>query len=478
MRDRAPGRLQYRTASGVIAGLRIGTWSLLVELFEDEAAIGRATETVEIRRGATAKVTLQLSLATGELEIIVSWESGGVILEFDLNEPAMAEYDIASVHYTLTHGASGEIKEGDVVPEDDIAYVEVPELWSGTWQVEIELWEPDGLEPIALTDTTLDVDPGTMTELSLEYTQLYPLEIEIFRPAGPIQLYGWPDLRPAYLNGPYTAAAGEEIGGAVSVDIVNDGIGVAPASAADGTITVGFYLSPTSHRGPLSVSIGATDVASPIEADSGDSVPVPANLSIPEETPDGDYYLIAAVDDDQEVSELTEVNNTTSVPIVVETIEGISGESVVHVQPALGITITLTFVSETPIELVGANWDWTGGSVWLDVDDAYSMAPLQNIGVDSVVFYWGDPPVTEVPAEDVQTFGYYPTGFDSGDLYEFSAELDVGTAEFHTGYPSYENLEGGTVTVQFEDGTVLQGVFDTPVADEPWSAQASFATGF
>ncbi|MHA2254046.1 MAG: hypothetical protein ACXAD7_27080 [Candidatus Kariarchaeaceae archaeon] len=64
---------QNERASGTIRNLRVGTWDLLVELYEQGVIIGSGTTEVEIIAGVTTQAVIRISLDTGDLEIIVIW---------------------------------------------------------------------------------------------------------------------------------------------------------------------------------------------------------------------------------------------------------------------------------------------------------------------------------------------------------------------------------------------------------------------
>ena len=308
--------IEADTASALIRGLRIGWWDLSVELLEGDEVVGSAATEVEVRSGDTTRVVLQVELATGGLEIVVNWKNGIVILDFDLAELATAGYDIAEVDYVLTHNASGESMGGQIIPETEVAYVEVTELLVGTWNLEVAFWQPGGDNPLCTTQYDLDIGPGITEELNLDVVSLSPVEV-VPIPYSAAEPYGWPDLKIMTFTGPATAAAGESIGPSVSVEITNDGLGVAAAEADDLTIYVSFYLSEFSYHGPFSEHLVSMDVITPIAADEIVTIAVPPALTIPESVESGSYYLIVVVDNQAEVEELNENNNTDAIAIAV-----------------------------------------------------------------------------------------------------------------------------------------------------------------
>lgn len=131
-----------------------------------------------------------------------------------------------------------------------------------------------------------------------------------------------------------------------------------------------------------------------------------------------------------------------------------------------GNWIDITFSTDEGVRLVDAWWDWNATSVWLDADGSSVCTP-QNNGVTSYSFYFD---VT--PGTDTQDFGLTATGFDGGDYFRFTMDLDMGPGG--SGSPFTGDYYGGTVTVEFSDGTILTGTFDAPY-DSPNGATASFS---
>jgi hypothetical protein len=129
-----------------------------------------------------------------------------------------------------------------------------------------------------------------------------------------------------------------------------------------------------------------------------------------------------------------------------------------------GNWIDITFTSDEGVFLVDAWWDFNGTNVWLDADGVSLCEPI-NDGVSSFSFYFDGPVGT-----NTQDFGLTATGFGSGDYFRFIMDLDLGI----TGMPYGADYMGGTVTVEFSDGTELTGTFDTPF-DGTNGATASFA---
>ena len=141
----------------------------------------------------------------------------------------------------------------------------------------------------------------------------------------------------------------------------------------------------------------------------------------------------------------------------------ISGSSTASMCGEGGNWIDITFTTTEGVRLVDAWWDWNATGVWLDADGTSLCGP-QNIGVTSYSFYFD---VTS--GTDTQDFGLTATGFDSGDYFRFTMDLDLGGG----GSPFTTDYYGGTVTVEFSDGTILTGTFDEPF-ESPNGATATF----
>ncbi len=119
-----------------------------------------------------------------------------------------------------------------------------------------------------------------------------------------------------------------------------------------------------------------------------------------------------------------------------------------------GNWIDITFTTDEGVTLVDAWWDFNGTSVWLDANGS-SMCSPQNDGVTTYSFYFDEPVGT-----DTQDWGATFTGFGGGDYFRYVMDLDMGSGG--SGMPYGDDYMGGTVTVEFSDGTVLTTTFDTP----------------
>ena len=146
----------------------------------------------------------------------------------------------------------------------------------------------------------------------------------------------------------------------------------------------------------------------------------------------------------------------------------IYGESTVNMVGGAGNYIDIYFQSKLEnIRLTKATWDWAGRNVWLD-RDGNSMTVPENRGVDAYEFHFGDSDPNGT--DDIQRFGFTATGFDSGDYFRFTMDLDRAV---NGGTPYTEDYLGGSLVVEFSDDTVLQVTFDAPV-NYPWGAKAVF----
>ncbi len=126
-----------------------------------------------------------------------------------------------------------------------------------------------------------------------------------------------------------------------------------------------------------------------------------------------------------------------------------------------------------PAPTVDAQWNWDGHPVYLDVDGV-SMVDPENFGVDDHQFHFGRGNSSEPAGETEQIFGFYAEGFDSGDYFKFTMDLD---RSLSGGTPLYADLEGGTLILIFSDGfgneREVTTTFDVPWDDNPWAATAT-----
>ncbi|MFP4068318.1 MAG: hypothetical protein ACLFS5_12565 [Spirochaetaceae bacterium] len=76
-----------------------------------------------------------------------------------------------------------------------------------------------------------------------------------------------------------------------------------------------------------------------------------------------------------------------------------------------------------PAPTVDAQWNWVGHPVYLDVDGV-SMVDPENFDLDDHQFHFGPGKSSEPAGETEQIFGFYAEGFDSGDYFKFTMDLD------------------------------------------------------
>jgi len=108
-----------------------------------------------------------------------------------------------------------------------------------------------------------------------------------------------PDLTVSSISAPFTAGAGSTV--AVSVTVSNVGTGPAPASV------VRYFLSSNIMVDGSDVVLGSSPVGAIVV---GGAVLVNATLAVPPGTATGIYYVLAQVDPDGLVNEISETNNT------------------------------------------------------------------------------------------------------------------------------------------------------------------------
>lgn len=85
------------TATGTITDLRVGTWDVFVELFENTTSIGSGTGTVMVTASAISEVNINIDLTTGDARITVDWSALG---------PEIGSWSTVD---TLTEGGAGII---------------------------------------------------------------------------------------------------------------------------------------------------------------------------------------------------------------------------------------------------------------------------------------------------------------------------------------------------------------------------------
>jgi len=106
-------------AYGTISGLRVGTWDVLAELYENDTEVGSGTSQVTIEAGKTADVHIRINLDTGSANVVVEWgeseeiyysedfESGGLGDEWTLGgnvQPQIVDDEATSGTHSLKLG--------------------------------------------------------------------------------------------------------------------------------------------------------------------------------------------------------------------------------------------------------------------------------------------------------------------------------------------------------------------------------------
>jgi hypothetical protein len=460
-------------ATGLIRNLRTGPWDVLVQLYEGEDLAGQGTGAVLIEAGVTKQVTIRITLAAGSVDVTVEWgDEDGPAISFSEFEGNFGEIEV---------GTSSEPRElsiyntgtGDLV----ISSVSLPDTTNFVLDLN------GGSRPIGgagavippggkgtLTITCVPQTEGALTA-NLQITSNIVVSPTITLPwvaVGRPPLIALPDLVPAGFAAPASAYAGDSIGEGVSVSVKST---IGTADTTDGAITVAFYLSSDWlwSAGDVPLANGRAEVTTPIGGVDPVPVPVPPTMTVPVGTPVGSYYLLAVVDADGEVFEGHETNNTASLVLVVATSLDVSGTLYVGGVGEIGNYIDVTFTSTDSVTLVDVSFDWSGHNVWVDCDQVSSVPP-ENQGVASYSFHFGDPPSSTPPASNYQVFGFYATGFNSGDSMRITMDMDLSQG---SGEPLYEDYYGGRATVRFSDGTTFRTLFNLP-GDTAFAAMARF----
>lgn len=462
-------------ASGLIRNLRPGVWNVLVELFEAGTRIGQGTTTVEIKAGITSQVTVRIKLATGNVEVIVDWG--------DETGPSISLSDFNNDFGELEVGTSSTPREVTIYNTGTenllISNIFLPD----TTNFSIDL--NGGSNPIGNANAVIPA--GGKATLTISFTPktagTHTVDLQITsniisKPVfhlpwiaiGRPQFVALPNLAPVNFISPSIAHAGEAIGESVTLGVTNS---LGEAKAADGFITVAFYLSSDWlwSTGDVLLDNGKANVATPIASNETKTVPVPPTLRIPTGTPVGTYYLLAVVDDDKEVFENSETNNVSANTLAIASGIQVSGTLTVGMVGELGNYFDVSFISEQNVTLVDVSWDWTGHNVWVDPNGTNLAQPI-NQGVSSYHFHWGDPPTSTQPTSSYQIFGYSALGFDTEDYLRITTDLDRNESG---GSPLYEDYYGGNAKLRFSDGTTIVVVYNMPVAADAYAARAEFS---
>ncbi len=284
------------------------------------------------------------------------------------------------------------------------------------------------------------------------------------------------DLLPGDLPGDFVVPASAEPGEPIG-DRMTFYVKLRDRSDLTGDFfVVAFYLSPdeTWDFDDDLLYGGREQVLLPMTAGERREVSVYEGMSIPAGASLGSYYILAVIDETGKIDEYDESNNVASAPITLGSEATIYGESNVVSVGELGHYIDISFETAEPVTLIDAQWNWDGHAVYLDVDGD-SMVDPQNLGVDDHQFHFGLAKTPSPSGDTEQIFGFYAEGFDSGDYFKFTMDLDRSVS---SGTPLYDDLEGGTLTLIFSDERVVTATFDVPWDDNPWAATAIIESDF
>jgi hypothetical protein len=462
-------------ASALVRNLRPGIWNVFVELFEAGTRMGQGSTTVEIKAGITSQVTVHVTLSTGNVEVIVDWGDtiGPNISLSDFNND-FGEIEVGSTstprEVTIYNTGTENLLISNIILPD-----------TANFSIDLN----GGSKPIG--NASAVIPPGGKATLTITFTPktagAHTVDLQIAsniisKPVfhlpwiaiGRPQFVALPNLAPVNFISPSIAHAGEAIGESVTLGVTNS---LGEAKAADGFITVAFYLSSDWLWSTSDVLLdnGKANVATPIAFNETKTVPVPPTLRIPAGTPVGTYYLLAVVDDDKEVFENNETNNVSANTLAIASGIQVSGTLKVGMVGELGNYFDVSFISVQNVTLVDVSWDWTGHNVWVDPNGANLAQPI-NQGVSSYHFHWGDPPTSTQPTSSYQVFGYSALGFDTEDYLRITTDLDRNASG---GSPLYEDYYGGNAKLRFSDGTTIVVVYNTPVTNDAYAAKAEFS---
>lgn len=143
-------------------------------------------------------------------------------------------------------------------------------------------------------------------------TEVRELRSNPLDPNDPPREMRLPDLRVA-IRGPKRAAPGEELGDGIVVQVFNDG------SEAAGRFSVGLYLSADPQITTADTLLkGGREFVDHLGPGQSARVELHGSNQIPPNTPPGEYFLGALVDEFNAIEETNERNNFASYPIVIE----------------------------------------------------------------------------------------------------------------------------------------------------------------
>lgn len=144
--------------------------------------------------------------------------------------------------------------------------------------------------------------------------------------------------------------------------------------------------------------------------------------------------------------------------------DAITGHARIGSCPEGGWECELTFEGTAGNDLIWAQWDFNGTGVWWSANGPV-ICPDHFAALQS--WYEGFPHV----ADGQQWTLSQIIGFEAGESVRFGAPIYAADGSL-----DYEDLAGGTLQVQFEDGTLLAADFDNPT-EWPYGAVAYFQDG-
>ena len=135
----------------------------------------------------------------------------------------------------------------------------------------------------------------------------------------PIKIGSFVDLVAEGFNAPASAAPGEVIGDSISVNVLNSG--TIDADSGNGYISTAFYLSTDAIWDDNDTLLlgGRESTPTPIASKASIPVSIYSGMAIPALTADGQYYLLAVVDELDYVTEDNESNNIRARSITITT---------------------------------------------------------------------------------------------------------------------------------------------------------------
>ena len=130
-----------------------------------------------------------------------------------------------------------------------------------------------------------------------------------------------PDIIPVDFQSPSTSAPGATIGGGLSLNIRNNS--TVECNSSRGYFFVGFYLSEDRMLDGSDILLigGRESVTTPMSPNEVRAVSIYDGMSLPENISRGDYYLLAVVDESNDITEANEQNNIAANPIRLEALQ-------------------------------------------------------------------------------------------------------------------------------------------------------------